>query len=471
MGLLNMGKGEGPQVIQLFGRGVRLKGKGGSLKRSSFLPEEGPHPEGLEQLEKLHIFGWNADYIQSFRKMLEQEDLGREFRIPVRVQHRLWPKLPVPRPKKGYSANSETWALSREPLHVQVDMTPQVYALKGNSLTTAQASRRRLVDFTESSFSGLLDMDALFLSLVQYKEARGYGNILIKRTELLPILRSSELSLTEEDMRNPKALLEGAARVLRVYLDRFAAASEREAEGLHLEPSTLSFVCESMIPYYSVRLPSSAKEPMDEVEDLLHKPTRLYSDGGKPLPRLHLDQHLFTPLLESPEDYGIEGVSVSPPGLRKEEALLLRDLREFWARSHEQKDYKDMTVYLLRNLPRVGVGFFRKSGFFPDFVMWLKEKGEDCTKVVFLEPHGLHHGGLQGNKDKMDALNKLAAISQERLFKRKRIKMAGFLLTKTKMKDIPDAGNRSWSDLEQEYPLLRQEGTYIQKLFESVRDK
>jgi hypothetical protein len=34
MGLLNIGKGEGPQIIQLFGRGVRLKGKNLSLKRS-----------------------------------------------------------------------------------------------------------------------------------------------------------------------------------------------------------------------------------------------------------------------------------------------------------------------------------------------------------------------------------------------------------------------------------------------------
>lgn len=39
-GLLNMGQGEGSQIIQLFGRGVRLKGKGMSLKRS--LPHERP---------------------------------------------------------------------------------------------------------------------------------------------------------------------------------------------------------------------------------------------------------------------------------------------------------------------------------------------------------------------------------------------------------------------------------------------
>jgi hypothetical protein len=40
MGLLNMGRGEGSQIIQLFGRGVRLKGRDMSLKRS--LPTERP---------------------------------------------------------------------------------------------------------------------------------------------------------------------------------------------------------------------------------------------------------------------------------------------------------------------------------------------------------------------------------------------------------------------------------------------
>ena len=47
MGLLNMGKGEGSQIIQLFGRGVRLKGKEYSLKRSS--PNERPKGVHLER--------------------------------------------------------------------------------------------------------------------------------------------------------------------------------------------------------------------------------------------------------------------------------------------------------------------------------------------------------------------------------------------------------------------------------------
>ena len=42
MGLLNIGRSEGAQIIQMFGRGVRLKGLGMSLKRSAALP--GGHP-------------------------------------------------------------------------------------------------------------------------------------------------------------------------------------------------------------------------------------------------------------------------------------------------------------------------------------------------------------------------------------------------------------------------------------------
>ena len=38
MGLMNVGRSEGPEVVQLFGRGVRLRGKDMTLKRSSRLP-------------------------------------------------------------------------------------------------------------------------------------------------------------------------------------------------------------------------------------------------------------------------------------------------------------------------------------------------------------------------------------------------------------------------------------------------
>lgn len=73
MGLLNMGQGEGSQIIQLFGRGVRLKGRAYSLKRST--PEQRPKGIHLERLETLNIFGVNAGYMAAFKDYLKEEGI------------------------------------------------------------------------------------------------------------------------------------------------------------------------------------------------------------------------------------------------------------------------------------------------------------------------------------------------------------------------------------------------------------
>lgn len=70
MGLLNIGKKEGSQIIQLFGRGVRLKGKSLSLKRSAAL--EGAHPKHIRLLETLNIFAVRVNYMAQFRDYLER---------------------------------------------------------------------------------------------------------------------------------------------------------------------------------------------------------------------------------------------------------------------------------------------------------------------------------------------------------------------------------------------------------------
>ena len=90
MGLMNVGKGEGAQIIQLFGRGVRLKGYDLSLKRSgrTKLPEGVERPKHIGVLETLGIFGIHADYMAQFRDFLKEEGLPTnddriEFLLPV----------------------------------------------------------------------------------------------------------------------------------------------------------------------------------------------------------------------------------------------------------------------------------------------------------------------------------------------------------------------------------------------------
>src|SRR5699024_2399879 len=92
MGLMNIGKSEGPQIIQLFGRGVRLLGKDRSLKRSSEMKNIKRTPN-IEHLETLQIFGMNADYMKRFQKFLKEEGIDTDRRVELNLDIKVEDKL------------------------------------------------------------------------------------------------------------------------------------------------------------------------------------------------------------------------------------------------------------------------------------------------------------------------------------------------------------------------------------------
>ena len=79
MGLLRVGQSEGPQIIQMFGRGVRLKGKNRCLKRHKEYGDTPHKSEWLVKLETLNVFGLKANYMTEFRKYLEAQGIATEW--------------------------------------------------------------------------------------------------------------------------------------------------------------------------------------------------------------------------------------------------------------------------------------------------------------------------------------------------------------------------------------------------------
>ena len=127
-------------------------------------------------------------------------------------------------------------------------------------------------------------------------------------------------------------------------------------------------------------------------------------------------------------------------------------------------------ICLLRNLPKVGVGMFARSGFYPDFILWIRNKKTKEVRVVFLDPHGLHHEGIDGN-DRFAAIEKLRDLGRNRRFITKKVRLDGYILapSDTPLDEIPGVGGeRTWSDLEKEHPLLRQGDNYVARLFEAA---
>jgi len=128
MGLLNIGTGQGPQIIQLFGRGIRIKGRGYSLKRSG---DKGP----VHFLETLNIYGIKADYLSRFLEAIKKEEVEFEsIDIPVKVQHeKKWGQL-------YYLTKDQTKKFEEEivlpleidkRLFVSLDLTPKVMMFIG----------------------------------------------------------------------------------------------------------------------------------------------------------------------------------------------------------------------------------------------------------------------------------------------------------------------------------------------------
>lgn len=103
LGLMRMGQSEGAQIIQLFGRGVRLKGKDISLMRTSRYQPVNP-PRDIHFLETLNVFGVQADFMATFRDFLESEglppnDAPHVEEITLNVTHDFGQKLKILRSK------------------------------------------------------------------------------------------------------------------------------------------------------------------------------------------------------------------------------------------------------------------------------------------------------------------------------------------------------------------------------------
>jgi len=432
MGLLNIGRQEGSQIIQLFGRGVRLKGHGMSLKRSAVLA--GSHPTHISLLETLNIFAVRANYMAQFRNYLEREGVEIEpvIELPLFTwinQSAIQKDLVIPRTPEGRDFVTEKRLAIEvdENIRVRVDMSVKVQAMSSTALgvhdVQVQAGLERQIP-PESL--ALVDWEGVYLDLLAYKARKGWHNLIIRPETPCQLLGQVSYSLVaDETVVRPRtfgerALLQKAVtNILRKYVDTFYRRRlERwEAETMEYQPldendPNLAFnrdrVSEGKAAYIVI-VKRSDKELVEAVQKFLDEVQRLHQHEDHELPRIHFDRHLYLPLLVQES----ERFQTIPPSLNKQEAQFVRDLKAFW---EEEKD-KSMAgkeVYVLRNLSRSkGVGFFENSGFYPDFILWVLDTVSKDQRIVFVEPHGMLHEKAYIHDEKARLHERLPYLAQK----------------------------------------------------------
>lgn len=416
MGLMHVGTGEGPQIIQMFGRGVRLKGYGLSLKRHTELPDiEVADSKDLALLETLNIFGLKADYMNKFKEYLQQDGLNVErvvLRFPTSPrlrQHHL--KQIRKNPTVGEFEFSERRLelpiddkKNSEPVSLDRYGNLEILQSQETGLGSPTEKNRGILDHTHLR---LIDWQRVYHRIIERKHRSKWYNLTIRSETIRRLFEDSDwyqLHIRPEklEFRSYEQIREWediAVDLICLYARRYWIHQRSRWEHDHLEVIELDDGDENMIGSYEVSIDASEDRLIAQIEELIKAiaehdfpdefEKRLDLSGNGRISALFPSFHAYIPILYADRDAG-EKVKSIPGLLNDGEARLVGYLRTLLEseRIADRKFLSDKKIYLMRNQTRGrGISFFDDYAFYPDFILWMIT--DNRQDILFIDPKGM----------------------------------------------------------------------------------
>lgn len=420
MGLMHVGRSEGAQIIQLFGRGVRLKGYEWCLKRSGHSHSR-QNPPFIQELETLNVFGIEANFMEKFRDFLEEQGLPgnerhRTIIVPLNVTYDVDKRLRILRPKRK-SADGREYDFKKDAAAPCVGDIPE-YITRNRVIadwypriqTIASQDTTDETDKDETQLSekhvAFLDFDELFFEAERFKQERGWHNLNITKEGIRHLLSKSDWytlhlpksHLEPTDFSGIRLLQQVATELLKRYCDRLYNYRKREYMEPRLELQDLTRDNSNFPEEEEYQLIVDANEEQ-LIQNINQIKVQLEANKEDILPMgdLHtcnFGRHLYQPLFHVRRSGKI---TVLPVSLNESEYQFVSDLKQWYDENCEAMNDSGTELYLLRNMSRgKGVGFFEAANFHPDFILWLLEGNKQY--ITFVEPHGLVHEGPGSDK-------------------------------------------------------------------------
>jgi hypothetical protein len=494
MGLMNIGKSEGPQIIQLFGRGVRLLGKGRSLMRSSEMTNI-PKPEHIELLETLQIFGLQANYMEQFRKYLKEEGIDVEERVNINLNIK-FPNsfdnkgLLVIKPKiRDEFEDVEQLVLSPdENIKPKIDLTSTVEAEYSDDRVEDRPEVESSEDkvFIDNTHLPLLDFERLYRETWHYRSQKGYRNLSFNAINLRTIIKDRLYDLYCDDdlleinsFIDIKRIEEISLIILRKYMDSWYKRRQQEWEYTQLEYHPFKEGDKNIPDYaenepgYQLRVKKTALDKIEkEIEelfsdqDVFERDVLKGKDGN--IPRIYFDRHIYLPLLLEDQNNVIQS---TPPGLNTGEWKFLKDMKKFFQSPDAEKLFEGYEVFVLRNQSRGhGVGFLlEEERYFPDFIVWVKN-GEE-QHICFIDPKGLQYQINVKENNKVQFSKEIKSYEKQ-LNKKKgdnQVQLHSFIISQTGLDEVKkNNAVQSVGELNEMNIYFPEQDGYVDGVFRKV---
>ena len=359
--------------------------RGGTTEDSVDLPE----------LETLHIFGLRANYMQTFRDLLEKEGMRVEretVELPVTWNLGKKSNLKLIRIQgdRKFERSEERPILpnpdeSGRPV-VTLDLYSRLQSLASGEAPSGPPQQKHSVKLMPQH-TAFFDAMRVYDRLLRRKQQNGWHNLVIRPETVDRLLRDTGwygLSMPPErlaltDFRSLKQLEDVAVDLLTEYADRFWRSQRREWESNNFEVVTLDEDDPNNLKAYELSVDAMQSQLIDD----LHQLAANVREGD--CHRLKLGvilagAHAYQPLL-----YAREGcpVTVRPVALDENEKTVVKGLADL--AKNGDPCLRSNELYLIRNLTRGrGVSFFDDFGYYPDFIVWLKMRAVSTS--FFLIP-------------------------------------------------------------------------------------
>ena len=452
MGLMHVGVGEGPEVIQTFGRGVRLKGWNMSLKRHSRTEAQPPADrDDLAELERLYVFGLRSSYMQTFRDLLGREGIRTEretIRLPVTWNFARKTDLKMVRlaADRKYEQSDDRPILpgpsDEGSPRVVLDLYSRLHSVAsdGGPATRPAAGKKRVK--LDPRYAALFDRTRIHHKLLGRKRRRGWQNLVIEPETVGRLLDDAaqdwyelyappeRISVTE--FGQLRTLEDLAVELITEYAERFWRRERRRWEHDRIEVVSLDEGDRNHVKAWE--LSADATETR-LVEDLRLLASRVQEDWFQQLKVgvILAKAHAYEPLLYAGKDCE---VTIRPVPLDENEKKVVKGL----AGLAESGDpcLKGRELFLIRNLTRGrGVSFFDDYNYYPDFIVWLKD-GER-QHVVFLDPKGLSRFGDRERR-KVQLHHQIAEVEEQVRSADPNLRLRAYVISVTAPTLIGDMG-------------------------------
>lgn len=486
MGLMNMGKSEGAQIIQLFGRGVRLKGKNFSLKR-----EDVNAPYQVRALQTISIMGLNASYMNRFLEEIEKEvpdytDVSIEIKFN---QPEEWDgKILTFRKDHGHDFRDQLVELAYSESiarRVTLDLRNKVSIATGGFNSQVAEDRETYQENFLGKFSAFIDYQALLLELNRYKLLKAYRNLILRERPIEELLHEGAFRLySHKGQFDLQEAVSGKIQAIAInlakdYLNKFYADQEKAFLSKYLTYDLLNSTTHADLFPASrkmiVRIPKKYDSFAAELEEAVKV---MYAKDDKTLPSIHFNQHLYSPIASIADGNKFKEIKTVPVRLNDGEKDFINHLREY---VRETNVFDNKELYVLRNLSVKGVGFFMESSsFYPDFILWVLDGSKQY--IYFLDPKGLLLGDNHFNNPKIiwcrETAPELGKKIQEDLARDKKdiqVVVSAFILSKTSYIDVKKrwgegAGTTKEEFSENNVVFLNPDKNYLNTIFANLAE-